>query len=185
MTAKEFNRCLDALPNDRNALEKIYNEYYLQLVYTALSMTKNREAAYDIASTVMLKLAGYRRTEWINSPAGFLIRMVHNVTKDYFRKENRCMEALPEEIAAASDLNSQLFYEDAMDSFTAEEKLIVTERLWGYKLKEISISVIKWLKKNSLILHYLNIAMVRVMLIHAPTPRARRRSGITTAPIPI
>ena len=77
MTAKEFNRCLDALPNDRNALEKIYNEYYLQLVYTALSMTKNREAAYDIASTVMLKLAGYRRTEWINSPAGFLIRMVH------------------------------------------------------------------------------------------------------------
>ena len=43
------------------------------------------------------------------------------------------MEALPEEIAAASDLNSQLFYEDAMDSFTAEEKLIVTERLWGYK----------------------------------------------------
>ena len=48
MTAKEFNRCLDALPNDRNALEKIYNEYYLQLVYTALSMTKNREAAYDI-----------------------------------------------------------------------------------------------------------------------------------------
>ena len=56
MTAKEFNRCLDALPNDRNALEKIYNEYYLQLVYTALSMTKNREAAYDIASTVMLKL---------------------------------------------------------------------------------------------------------------------------------
>ena len=128
MTAKEFNRCLDALPNDRNALEKIYNEYYLQLVYTALSMTKNREAAYDIASTVMLKLAGYRRTEWINSPAGFLIRMVHNVTKDYFRKENRCMEALPEEIAAASDLNSQLFYEDAMDSFTAEEKLIVTER---------------------------------------------------------
>ena len=137
MTAKEFNRCLDALPNDRNALEKIYNEYYLQLVYTALSMTKNREAAYDIASTVMLKLAGYRRTEWINSPAGFLIRMVHNVTKDYFRKENRCMEALPEEIAAASDLNSQLFYEDAMDSFTAEEKLIVTERLWGYKLKEI------------------------------------------------
>lgn len=96
MTAKEFNRCLDALPNDRNALEKIYNEYYLQLVYTALSMTKNREAAYDIASTVMLKLAGYRRTEWINSPAGFLIRMVHNVTKDYFRKENRCMEALPE-----------------------------------------------------------------------------------------
>lgn len=85
MTAKEFNRCLDALPNDRNALEKIYNEYYLQLVYTALSMTKNREAAYDIASTVMLKLAGYRRTEWINSPAGFLIRMVHNVTKDYFR----------------------------------------------------------------------------------------------------
>lgn len=39
MTAKEFNRCLDALPNDRNALEKIYNEYYLQLVYTALSMT--------------------------------------------------------------------------------------------------------------------------------------------------
>lgn len=90
MTAKEFNRCLDALPNDRNALEKIYNEYYLQLVYTALSMTKNREAAYDIASTVMLKLAGYRRTEWINSPAGFLIRMVHNVTKDYFRKENRC-----------------------------------------------------------------------------------------------
>lgn len=24
MTAKEFNRCLDALPNDRNALEKIY-----------------------------------------------------------------------------------------------------------------------------------------------------------------
>lgn len=138
MTAKEFNRCLDALPNDRNALEKIYNEYYLQLVYTALSMTKNREAAYDIASTVMLKLAGYRRTEWINSPAGFLIRMVHNVTKDYFRKENRCMEALPEEIAAASDLNSQLFYEDAMDSFTAEEKLIVTERLWGYKLKEIA-----------------------------------------------
>ena len=138
MTAKEFNRCLDALPNDRNALEKIYNEYYLQLVYTALSMTKNREAAYDIASTVMLKLAGYRRTEWINSPAGFLIRMVHNVTKDYFRKENRCMEALPEEIAAESDLNSQLFYEDAMDSFTAEEKLIVTERLWGYKLKEIA-----------------------------------------------
>lgn len=48
------------------------------------------------------------------------------------------MEALPEEIAAASDLNSQLFYEDAMDSFTAEEKLIVTERLWGYKLKEIA-----------------------------------------------
>lgn len=109
MTAKEFNRCLDALPNDRNALEKIYNEYYLQLVYTALSMTKNREAAYDIASTVMLKLAGYRRTEWINSPAGFLIRMVHNVTKDYFRKENRCMEALPEEIAAASDLTVSCF----------------------------------------------------------------------------
>lgn len=140
MTAKEFNRCLDALPNDRNALEKIYNEYYLQLVYTALSMTKNREAAYDIASTVMLKLAGYRRTEWINSPAGFLIRMVHNVTKDYFRKENRCMEALPEEIAAASDLNSQLFYEDAMDSFTAEEKLIVTERLWGYNLFDHAVS---------------------------------------------
>lgn len=118
--------------------KKYITRYYLQLVYTALSMTKNREAAYDIASTVMLKLAGYRRTEWINSPAGFLIRMVHNVTKDYFRKENRCMEALPEEIAAASDLNSQLFYEDAMDSFTAEEKLIVTERLWGYKLKEIA-----------------------------------------------
>lgn len=63
MTAKEFNRCLDALPNDRNALEKIYNEYYLQLVYTALSMTKNREAAYDIAST-----SCFTKTRWIPSP---------------------------------------------------------------------------------------------------------------------
>ena len=57
MTNEKFCKLLDkVVHNEISALKSIYEEYFLKIKYTALTIVNNQGDAYDVAMNVILKL---------------------------------------------------------------------------------------------------------------------------------
>ena len=85
MTRSEFIDIMIKSQNgDKNALGRIYEEYFGKLCVTAFNIVKNADAAYDIASNVILKLLEFEHdASEIHNHVGYLITMTRNEAKKF------------------------------------------------------------------------------------------------------
>ena len=82
MTTLEFRVCLEkVLRGDKGALERIYEENFHFIYYTALSVLRDKDEAYDVAMTVVEKLIRYPSDlVAIRNHKGLLYRMTKNAS---------------------------------------------------------------------------------------------------------
>lgn len=141
MTNEKFCRLLDRLRhNDMSALKSIYEEYFQIIRYTALSITKNADDAYDVATDVIMKLKDYSSNPYaIQNHVGLLKSMTKHEALNFIRKNNHTQSFSDFiEVATASVDNNDLWMQDIFSVLTEEEKEVFLEHcIWGNQLKAI------------------------------------------------
>lgn len=123
---------------DKNAIGKIYEEYFGRMCVTAFGIVKNADAAYDIASNVICKLLGFRQDfSKVDNPIGYIIRMVHNEAYDYIAKRRREVNVPEVWECKCNGLPDMLWLEDILVVFTEKERELFELLIaWDMQLKE-------------------------------------------------
>ena len=141
MTNEKFCKLLDkVVHNDISALKAIYEEYFLKIKYTALTIVNSQGDAYDVAMNVILKLIDYPSDpNEIHNHLGLLISMARREALNYIRHQTHSvpLDSGAETITAIEDENG-LWRQDILNLLTEDEKLIFTEHcIWDKSLKVI------------------------------------------------
>ena len=139
MTRAEFiyilKRCQSG---DKKALEKIYKKYYGKMCVFAFKKVKNTDAAYDIASNVILKLLEFKHNaSEINNHIGYLITMVRNDAKNYLSKRKReiCVSDIWD--IKSAETSDMLWAEDIFRFLTDDEReLFMLRFVWDMTLRK-------------------------------------------------
>ena len=122
---------------DKSAIGRLYNEYFGKMCATAFRVIKNADAAYDIASAVILKLletdCGINEAY---NPIGYMFRMVRNQALNYVVKNNREV-SMPEVWDVKSkNVPDMLWLEDILAVLTEREReLFMLHIVWDMTLK--------------------------------------------------
>lgn len=143
MTVEEFNENLASLKKgSKSAWRDIYNEYYAFIYFTALSYSKNKAIAEDIASDVMISLCLPNTIkEYVKNPKAFLYVMTINKIKNTSKiKQER-----------ESDLDCDFADEKSGHAFSSveisdllltlplsERKIFVAHVFWGIPFRRIA-----------------------------------------------
>ena len=87
MTRAEFIKIMERCQNgDKKALGILYEEYFGQLFVTAYQILRDTDAAYDVATNVVLALLEFKKdVTTIDNHVGYMITMVQNKAKDYIK----------------------------------------------------------------------------------------------------
>lgn len=139
MTREEFIAIIvKCQAGDRSAIGRIYEEYFGRMCVTAFGVIKNPDAAYDIASNVILKLLEFRQDfSCIGNPVGYLISMVHNEACDYIAKRRREVNVPEVYDYKINDMPDMLWLEDILTILTEKEReLFVLCIAWDMTLKK-------------------------------------------------
>ncbi len=128
---------------DKNALAKVYDEYFGRMCVTAFGIVKNADAAYDIASNVILKLLEFRSDfSNVGNPIGYIIRMVQNEAYDHISKRRLEVNAAEVWECKCNDLPDMLWLEDILIVLTEKERELFELLIaWDMSLKEASINL--------------------------------------------
>ncbi len=136
MTAKQFN---DALQNiqDKETFEKVFDEYYPQIIKISMFLYKDFHDAQDIAQEIFKYLLTHKIKTYINNPnAWFYTLCKYNGVKLCKREL-----ALNENMEIEAPLTQYLSLEMrlALNNLSQEEKDIVL-LIWfyGYSLMEVA-----------------------------------------------
>lgn len=141
MTRQEFIRTIQAAQRgDRRHFAALYDEYFGKLFATAFHIVRDRDAAYDIASDVVLKLMHFRGdASSIENHVGYMITMVRNRAKDYIGKKKREVPSgdIPlRNEAAASDM---LWLDDILMILAEDEKdTFFLHYVWDLPLRKVA-----------------------------------------------
>lgn len=142
MTSIEFARIIERLQNkDIGALKILYEQFFQRIYYTALSIVKSEQDAYDTAMNVMMKLIDYSSNPYqIKNHIGLLITMTKNEAKDFLRKYEKYVNIEDIEEIAAADLKDRLWLHDILNELSEDEReLFIAHCVWDQKLKEIAL----------------------------------------------
>lgn len=137
MTRAEFIYIMTRSQNgDKNALGRIYEEYFGKLCVTAFNIVKNADTAYDIASNVILKLLEFKHdVSEIHNHVGYLITMTRNEAKNFLVKQNREISVSEIWDAKSKELPDMLWLEDIYAVLTNEEReLFLFHNVWDMTL---------------------------------------------------
>ena len=107
-----------------SALKSIYEEYFQIIRYTALSITKNADDAYDVATDVIMKLKDYSSNPYaIQNHVGLLKSMTKHEALNFIRKNNHTQPFNDFiEVTTASVDDNDLWMQDIFSVLTEEEK---------------------------------------------------------------
>ena len=144
MTRAEFIDIMIKSQNgDKNALGRIYEEYFGKLCVTAFNIVKNADAAYDIASTVIRKLLEFKHdVSEIRNHVGYLITMTRNEAKNFLVKQNREISVSEIWDTNSKQLPDMLWLEDIFVELTTEEReLFVLHNVWDMTLHNAAESL--------------------------------------------
>lgn len=137
MTRSEFIDIMIKFQNgDKNALGRIYEEYFGKLCVTAFNIVKNADAAYDIASNVILKLLEFKHdVSEIHNHVGYLITMTRNEAKNFLVKQNREISVSEIWDTKSKELSDMLWLEDIYAVLTIDEReLFLLHNVWDMTL---------------------------------------------------
>lgn len=137
MTRSEFIDIMIKSQNgDKNALGRIYEEYFGKLCVTAFNIVKNADAAYDIASNVILKLLEFKHdVSEIHNHVGYLITMTRNEAKNFLVKQNREISVSEIWDTKSKELFGMLWLEDIYAVLTIDEReLFLLHNVWDMTL---------------------------------------------------
>ncbi len=144
MTRSDFIRDLRRLQEgDISALEQLYNNYFINISVTALSIMKNENDAYDVAMNVLMKLVEFQGdVSEINNPTAFLIAVTKNEARDVLRKKSRVVNLSDFYTIYDQNAHELLWLTDILKSLTREKQNIFLRHVvWGETLKAISESI--------------------------------------------
>lgn len=125
---------------DMRALQELYEEYFQKVWLRAQLRLKDRQAGYDVAMTVMLRLCSYKGdASLIRNPDGFVAVMTENAVKDVFRKNSRSIadDAVLERVPVQPQTG--LWADDVFALLDEREREVLVEHaVWGKKLKQVA-----------------------------------------------
>ena len=139
MTKDEFiTIILKCRAGDKNAIGRIYNEYFGKMCTAAFRIIKNADAAYDIASAVILKLLECEcDIIEAHNPIGYMFRMVLNQALNYEAKHYREVTVREVWDAKSANVPDMLWLEDILTVLTEKEReLFVLHIIWDMTLKQ-------------------------------------------------
>ena len=144
MTTGSFIKIIqEAQSGNRKSFQDLYDEYFGKLCTTAYRLVRDRDAAYDIASDVILKLLEYKRDiALVKNHIAYIVTMVKNQSRDYLAKRNRELsvaEIWHREEKASTDM---LWLEDIFQVLTEEEKeIFILYYVWDFSLKKVALQM--------------------------------------------
>lgn len=141
MKREEFTIILAQLQErDKKALEKLYVEYFSKIYSVALYELKNKDDAYDITMSVIMKICDYRGDpKEIENPTGFIITITYNTIKDYFRRMKWRSDTDIQTIEKTTEFRDTLWINDIMQLLTEDEKSVFIDHvIWERTLKVIA-----------------------------------------------
>lgn len=144
MTTQSFIKIIqEAQSGNRKSFEDLYDEYFGKLCTTAYRLVQDADAAYDIATDVILKLLEYKRDVWlVRNHVAYMITMVKNQARDYIAKRSReinVAEIWYREEKASPDM---LWLEDIFQVLTEEEReIFLLYYVWDLSLKKVAIQL--------------------------------------------
>ena len=123
---------------------RIYEKYRVAVYYTALRVTRSKEAAEDVMQSVFIELmdACEKNGRIPDEVGGWLVKLAKYRSLDHVRGESRCVPAeLPEAKTGdpAENAERSLLINQALDTLSDEEREIFDLKvLGGFKHKEIA-----------------------------------------------
>lgn len=141
MTRQEFVKIIQASQaGDRKSFDILYDEYFGKLCTTAFKILRNADAAYDVATDVILKLLELKKeVSAIENHVAYMITMVKNRAKDYMAKQSR--EISVSEIWKPHDLElpEMLWLDDILKVLTEEEReVFLLHYIWDLPLWKVA-----------------------------------------------
>lgn len=144
MKPQKFNRLLEKMKTDKQALDEIYNEYYPILVLSINRRFGKLVCAEDIAQDVFVSLLNAEKFEYIEAPSAWLSKIATNkaIDKLKYRREE---VPLPDNYPLPFNLDDLAIAEDVKKSLSVLDKQsqeIVYLHFWeGYSHKEIAAAM--------------------------------------------
>lgn len=153
MTDAEFDDCMRSMQSgDKDALQRIYDDYIAYIYTCVYSVLKNKENAEDLTSDFFLKLWEISdRYKPGNGHKAWMVRIAHNMSIDFLRKRRR--ETLTDQMEDAmedestesrggsiydgehetspveSEVISNLFLEEALSNLTEDEREVINMKI--------------------------------------------------------
>ena len=144
MTRLEFLKIITASQRgDRQAFQALYEEYFGKLSKTAFRVVRNADAAYDIATDVILKLLDFKSdASNIKNHIAYMTTMVKNQAKDYLAK--RSYEINVAEIWKSNDMElpGMLWLDDIFKLLTEDEQeIFLWHYIWDLPLWKVAVQM--------------------------------------------
>ena len=140
MTRAEFIKIMERCQNgDKKALGILYEEYFGQLFVTAYQILRDTDAAYDVATNVVLALLEFKKdVTTIDNHVGYMITMVQNKAKDYIKWRKREISVSEiQKLSGREVVYDTLWLDDIYRVLTESEKeLFRLYYVWDFSLKE-------------------------------------------------
>ena len=142
MDAQKFNRLLEKIKYDKDAVEAIYREYYLKVkAHVSYHFGKMVEVE-DVAHDIFLKLFTIDVPDYVEFPTTWMYRFADHYIIDLMRKKHIQEVELNEAIRYGFDLENTILNEDvkrAMRNLDVVSQQILYMHYWeGYLFLEIA-----------------------------------------------
>lgn len=143
MTNNELSNRLSELKNgDKTAFEEIYRDISACAYTVAYRITGDRHLSEDILQDFFVKLYKNPPAEKLENPKAYLMRMVHNITVDYLKKQVPDSDISDNEavvLGQTEQSDEKMDIACALKRLDSDERKIVTLHLnAGFKFREIS-----------------------------------------------
>jgi RNA polymerase sigma-70 factor (ECF subfamily) len=146
------------IDGDKSAFEKLINRHKERVYSYILFIVKNEELAEDIFQDTFIKVIKSLKKGKYNEQGVFVswvIRIAHNLTIDYFRKDSRMPVYNKKDKSDFDILNSKQFSEDTIEDEIIKEQIAQEVRNLIEKLPDEQKEVI-------LLRHYGNLSFKEI-----------------------
>lgn len=144
MDAQKFNRLIQKIKYDPQAIDSIYDEFHLKLKAHIQRRFGNLISSDDFMEDIFLKLLEMETPKHIEYPAAWLFRLADNYIIDKLRIAHRD-EELVETIADKFDLEQIVLDNEVKEAVSMLDELtqkIIYMHFWeGYSLKELEVEL--------------------------------------------
>lgn len=141
MDASRFNRLLQQIKYDKQAVTEIYQEYFPGMVMHLRRKYGNLISAEDVAQEVFLSLMTLESYGEVEFPASWMYKLADNKAVDRIRLEPNDLQLLDIH-PVPFNLDDLIVKEDArraLQRLDEESQMILYLHLWeGYNYKEIA-----------------------------------------------
>lgn len=141
MNAQKFNRILNNIKDDKQAIVPIYQEFYSQIIIHLRCRYGKLICPEDIAEEVFASLLKGGNSAYINSPLQWLFTISDHKATDAIRKRHEEM-AYTDALNASADFDYSFLGADVQLAFSHLDPLsrqILVMHFWeGYTHKEIA-----------------------------------------------